>query len=186
MVIALTSERSLQKPFSSSASAVISSGLILPRGRNVGCHLRLLSALVINPLDEHEKRHCFPSQMSDELGPKAIRKHSAQYDLFHRLHSIAADGTLVRRVATDGYEGRFEVVGKPILNMTAFSAKLGKPIRDVVPGIAILRPVPRRVLSNQADESRRALQYMRTSSQPMGITTYGISTFQTNEGLTGV
>jgi hypothetical protein len=43
---------------------------------------------------------------------KAIRKHSAQHDLFNRLHSVASDVRFVRTVATDWYGGRFDVVGK--------------------------------------------------------------------------
>jgi hypothetical protein len=41
---------------------------------------------------------------------KAIRKHTAQHDLFNRIHSIAADGAFVKRVAEGWYVGRFEVV----------------------------------------------------------------------------
>jgi tRNA A64-2'-O-ribosylphosphate transferase len=43
---------------------------------------------------------------------KEIRKQSAQYDLFHRLHSIAADERFVKTVARESYQGRFEVVGE--------------------------------------------------------------------------
>ena len=43
---------------------------------------------------------------------KAVRKHSAQHDLFHRLHSVAADERFVRKVASDWYSKRLEVVGK--------------------------------------------------------------------------
>jgi tRNA A64-2'-O-ribosylphosphate transferase len=43
---------------------------------------------------------------------KAIRKHTAQHDLFNRLHSIAADGRFVQRVAREWYDGRFDVVGE--------------------------------------------------------------------------
>ena len=46
------------------------------------------------------------------LEAKAIRKHSVQHDLFHRLHSIAADEAFVRNVAEKWYETRFEVVGE--------------------------------------------------------------------------
>lgn len=42
---------------------------------------------------------------------KAVRKASAQHDLFNRLHSIAADERFVRTVSQDWYGGRFEVVG---------------------------------------------------------------------------
>lgn len=47
---------------------------------------------------------------------KAVRKASAQHDLFNRLHSIAADERFVRTVSQDWYGGRFEVVGEcPLL-----------------------------------------------------------------------
>ncbi|KAK4686637.1 tRNA A64-2'-O-ribosylphosphate transferase, partial [Tremellales sp. Uapishka_1] len=45
--------------------------------------------------------------MSDE---KAIRKHSAQHDLFNRIHSIAADEAFVRKVSERWFNRRFEVV----------------------------------------------------------------------------
>jgi hypothetical protein len=48
-------------------------------------------------------------EMSDA---KAIRKHSAQHDLFNRIHSIAADEAFVRKVADSWYEGRFDVIGE--------------------------------------------------------------------------
>ncbi|ORY26301.1 initiator tRNA phosphoribosyl transferase-domain-containing protein [Naematelia encephala] len=41
---------------------------------------------------------------------KAIRKQTAQHDLFNRLHSIAADEAFVRQVAHDWYEDRFDVI----------------------------------------------------------------------------
>ena len=41
---------------------------------------------------------------------KAIKRHSAQYDLFNRLHSIASDQAFVTKVGEEWYQGRFEVV----------------------------------------------------------------------------
>jgi len=48
-------------------------------------------------------------------GAKAVKRHNAQYDIFNRLHSIAADQAFVERVARKWFNGRFEVVRKLIL-----------------------------------------------------------------------
>jgi hypothetical protein len=45
-------------------------------------------------------------------GAKAVKRHNAQYDVFNRLHSIAADQAFVERVSKEWFEGRFEVVRK--------------------------------------------------------------------------
>ena len=47
---------------------------------------------------------------SDNLQLRAIRKESARHDLFHRLHSIAADEAFVRQVSTDWFRGWFDIV----------------------------------------------------------------------------
>jgi tRNA A64-2'-O-ribosylphosphate transferase len=41
---------------------------------------------------------------------KAVRKHTAQHDLFNRIHSIAADEAFVCKVKSEWYNDRFEVV----------------------------------------------------------------------------
>lgn len=46
-------------------------------------------------------------------GAKAVKRHNAQYDIFNRLHSIAADQAFVEQVANQWYGGRFQVVRKP-------------------------------------------------------------------------
>ena len=48
-------------------------------------------------------------------GSKAVKRHNAQYDLFNRLHSIAADQGFVKQVAAGWYKGRFEVVRMSLL-----------------------------------------------------------------------
>ena len=60
-------------------------------------------------LHQHRVQH-----HSWKIMEKAIRKQSAQYDLFNRLHSIAADEAFVRRIAEE-YNGRFQVVGESLM-----------------------------------------------------------------------
>jgi tRNA A64-2'-O-ribosylphosphate transferase len=48
-------------------------------------------------------------------GAKAVKRHNAQYDIFNRLHSIAADQSFVEQVSKEWFEGRFEVVRKALL-----------------------------------------------------------------------
>jgi tRNA A64-2'-O-ribosylphosphate transferase len=48
-------------------------------------------------------------------GAKAVKRHNAQYDIFNRLHSIAADQWFVEQVSKEWFEGRFEVVRKALL-----------------------------------------------------------------------
>lgn len=47
-------------------------------------------------------------------GAKAVKRHNARYDIFNRLHSIAADQVFVDRVAKEWLEGKLEVVRKGI------------------------------------------------------------------------
>ena len=71
---------------------------------------------------------------------KAIKKHTAHHDLFHRLHSIAADQRFVEEVAKDWYGGRFQVVGKSYdsKNFLERPSRLTpQQINDAACGIAI-------------------------------------------------
>jgi len=52
-------------------------------------------------------------------GAKAVKRHNAQYDVFNRLHSIAADQAFVERVSREWFEGRFEVVRKAVPDFRA-------------------------------------------------------------------
>ena len=46
---------------------------------------------------------------------RAIKKQSTQYDLFHRLHSIAADEAFVQLVAQQWFGNRFQIVRQSFL-----------------------------------------------------------------------
>lgn len=48
----------------------------------------------------------------------AIRKHSAQHDVYNRLHSVARDLDFVERVRSDWYGGRLPVVGERSRSIT--------------------------------------------------------------------
>lgn len=56
---------------------------------------------------------------------KAIKRHAAQYDLFNRLHSIAADQRFVKQVEEEWFDGRFEVVRE--LNFEFSQLKSSEP-----------------------------------------------------------
>lgn len=49
---------------------------------------------------------------------KQIRKHTAQHDLFNRLHSISADHAFVKTVAEEWYKKRFAVVREQLNAIT--------------------------------------------------------------------
>lgn len=101
------------------------------------------------------------------LEAKAIRKHSAQHDLFHRLHSIAADEAFVRQVAEKWYETRFEVVGKccDLCNRTWMTSianqRCGTWYCD--PSVCALPILMDKRLT--VKPHRRAREHMRTSSR---------------------
>lgn len=100
-----------------------------------------------------------PSTMAEA---KAIKKHSAQHDLFNRIHSIAADEKFVRKVAEEWYAGRFEVVRmfSPYVNYCCIYPLIRtKPIRDVVIGIVI-----RQWVSYGATHDGYVLNISQTSS----------------------
>lgn len=107
--------------------------------------------------------------MDDELGYKAIRKHSAQNDLFHRLHSIAADEAFVRKVQEEWYEGRFEVVGKH--HRVGRQRSLRRISKSEMWEL-VLCSLSKRI-SGVKLMFRRALLPTRTSNRQMGIPPYG-------------
>lgn len=64
---------------------------------------------------------------------KAIRKHTAQHDLFNRIHSIAADEAFVHTVGKEWYNDRFDIVRRLIVfDMTAGTDHSEPAMRDMV------------------------------------------------------
>ena len=76
--------------------------------------------------------------MSHANEARQIRKHTAQHDLFNRLHSIAADQVFVRSIYQH-YNDRFPMVGMSatFARGAVSSSYNDQRIRDADRGIAI-------------------------------------------------